>query len=1060
MSISINLNNLFVNPSVGNLDLQSTNQEVWYVFGKAAAGASVNNLTTDYVGATRGTAFGFANTIGSIQLNANPTMIPPAAIASANPIANTTVNYTFASRNVATINWGSSSPTSASLLNFTGITPANQPSGNNANQYLRVDISGGTAPYNYDVVYNYDPALLGAISTTNNLKVSTQTTGSTITSPVWFTQPINSVNNSALTVGVSGLTTSLANIYLTVTENNAPPVVTRFVPSAGPVGANVSIFGRNFTGTTALNFFNGVSQSTFTVVNDTTITTTIPVGATTGVLSATNANGTGTSTAQLTVIQVPTVTSFSPSAGTFGTVVSILGTNFSTATQVQFNGINATSFTIINSTNITAIAPSNSLATGNITVINPAGSGVSLNTFTIYGVPTISSFTPSSGAVGTLVTINGSNFNAISNVRFNGVNTSFTVNSSTSISAFVPTGATTGLVTIVNGSGTGTSGTNFTVLQLPTITTFSPSSGGVGTSVVINGTNFTGASAVSFNGTPASSFVVNSSTQITAVVAIGSSTGLIAITTPSGSINSAGNNFTVISDLIVSTNVAVSGTYNNITVTSTGTANLIGTLTALGNVTVQTGGKVNFGTEILNGNGNFTTQSGTRLIVGSPVGISATGGISGNIQVAGVRTYSSSAYVEYNGSVAQIAGEGLTNIDTLVINNASGVNLNFGLLVNNRLTFTAGNLLLSNNSLTLSVNATVAGSSAANYVVTNGSGLLRRTIQNNATNVVYPIGTTSYTPVSIQLSNASTTDIIGVSVFNGVYSTGIFSGSNINSNVVNRTWFINEALAGGSIATVQLAWDDSLEAFGFNRANCAIARHNGTSYVTSGTTPFGAAGLVSGQRTRSLSNITNFGNFAIGDAISSLPVKLLSFTANLADNEDDVLLNWTTGSEINNKGFELEHSINGVDFEKIGFVKGALNSTKINSYLFTDKAAFMNLNSSIVYYRLKQIDIDGKFEYSSIIKINNSAELSFLEAYPNPFENNFNIKFNAKSEGLVNIEITNIQGKNVNSMLSTVVKGTNTINLDDNINLKVGIYFVRITLNGESQVVKIVKSNN
>jgi len=1052
----LNLNNLFTSTSSGDLGIQTTNAEAWYLSGKAVAGVTVNNLATDYAGAARGTVYGFGNSIGSIQF-ATPTIAPPAAIASATPAANTSVNYTFASRPVATINWGASAPTAATVLNFTGVTPQNQPSGNNANQYLRTDISGGTAPYNYSVVYNYDPALLGAISSTNSLKVSTQTTGSTLASPVWLTQPIATVNSIATTVTTGALTNSLPNMFFTATENNAPPVVSRFVPTSGPVGASISIFGRNFTGTSELSFFNGITQSTYTIVNDTTITTTIPVGATTGVVSATNPNGIGTSTAQVTVIQAPTVSSFSPVAGTFATVVNIVGTNFSTATQVQFNGINAAAFTIVSATSINATVPNNASASGIISVVNPAGTGSSTGTFTVYGVPTVTSFTPGSGAVGVTVAITGTNFDAITNVRFNGVNSSYTVNSSTSISAIVPAGATSGAITVVNGSGAGTSGTNFTVLQLPTITTFTPSSGGIGTSVVITGTNFTGATAVTFNGTPAASFVVNSSSQITAVVATGTATGFIVVTTPSGNANTAGNNFTVISDLVVSTNTAVNGTYNNITVTATGVANLNGTLAALGNVLVQTGGTMNFGTQLLSGNGNFTTQTGSRLIVGSPDGISATGGISGNIQVAGTRTFASAASIEYNGSVAQVAGEGLTNIDTLVINNANGVSLNLAATVNTRLTLTAGNLLLANNNLTLGANSTITGASAASFVVTNGTGSLRRTVQNNATNVAFPIGsnTTAYTPANIQLTNASTTDVLAVRVFNGVFTTGNNTGAQVTNNVVNRTWLISEAVVGGSIATIQLAWDDSIEASGFNRNNCAVARHNGSSYVTFGTTPFGTSTLVSGQRTRSVANVTNFGNFAIGDNISTLPVKLISFNGIASDN--DALLNWRTSLEINNRGFEVERSKDGELFETIGFVKGKGNSNAIVSYSLTDANVFAD--SKFAYYRLKQVDFDGKFEYSDIIKVTNS-NVSFddVNAYPNPFANELNVSFNSAKNTNASLEITNIQGKVITVKNTNVQTGLNLITLSELNDLSAGIYFVRLSVNGETQVMKLVKN--
>jgi IPT/TIG domain len=146
--------------------------------------------------------------------------------------------------------------------------------------------------------------------------------------------------------------------------------------------------------------------------------------------------------------------------------------------------------------------------------------------------PTISNFTPTSGPTGTEVTITGTNFLGVTAVSFNNVNaSSFTVNSATELTAQVPAGATTGRIRVASGQGTATSATDFiiTVPQTPTITNFTPASGSVGTLVTITGTNFTGASAVNFNNNAASSFVVNSATQITAAVALGTTTGIIQV---------------------------------------------------------------------------------------------------------------------------------------------------------------------------------------------------------------------------------------------------------------------------------------------------------------------------------------------------------------------------------------------------------------------------------------------------------------------------------------------------------------------------------------------------
>ena len=161
-------------------------------------------------------------------------------------------------------------------------------------------------------------------------------------------------------------------------------------------------------------------------------------------------------------------------------------------------------------------------------------------------VPTVSSFLPASGPVGTSVVVTGTNLNGTSAVSFNGTTATFTANSATQITATVPTGATTGKIAVTTSVGNATSTSNFTVtatVSSPTITNFAPSSGPAGTAVTITGTNLDGASAVKLNGTTAA-YTVNSATQITATVPQGSTTGKFTVTTPGGTATAA-TDFTV-----------------------------------------------------------------------------------------------------------------------------------------------------------------------------------------------------------------------------------------------------------------------------------------------------------------------------------------------------------------------------------------------------------------------------------------------------------------------------------------------------------------------------------
>jgi Metallo-peptidase family M12/Secretion system C-terminal sorting domain/IPT/TIG domain len=338
---------------------------------------------------------------------------------------------------------------------------------------------------------------------------------------------------------------AVGNIFFDISNANfsivgalPAPTITSFTPTSGPVGTSVVITGTNFTGATAVSF-NNVAATTFTVNSATQITATVPTGATTGAVRVTAPGGTATSATNFSVS--PTITSFTPASGPIGTVVTITGTNFTGATVVSFNSVNATVFTVNSATQITATVPTGA-TTGVVGVTTPAGTATSSTNFTVVPAPTITSFTPVSGPIGTVVTITGTNFTGATVVSFNNVNAAtFTVNSATQVTATVPTGATTGAVRVTTPGGTAMSSANFTVLMLPTITSFTPTSGLPGTAVVITGTNFTGATAVTFNNLGAANFVVNSSTQITATVPTGATTGLIRVTTPAGTAVSATN---------------------------------------------------------------------------------------------------------------------------------------------------------------------------------------------------------------------------------------------------------------------------------------------------------------------------------------------------------------------------------------------------------------------------------------------------------------------------------------------------------------------------------------
>jgi len=316
-----------------------------------------------------------------------------------------------------------------------------------------------------------------------------------------------------------------------------PPVIASFTPSSGSAGNLVTILGAEFNNATAV-LFGGFNAASFTVNSSTQIVATVSVGALTGPLTVTTPGGTTTSATSFMVNNAPAITSFTPPRGNAGAQVTITGANLNGATNVTFGSVNA-SFTVDSSSQITATVPTGA-ASGTIIVSTPNGTARSDSVFTVTMLPAIAGFSPAGGGVGSSVTITGANFVSVTGVAFNGVSAvSPTVNSSTLITASVPAGATTGPISVTTANGTAQSAAAFTVVPAPVITAFTPASGSAGTLVTVAGNNFSGVTAVTFNGQGATSFGIGSASQLAATAPAGVTTGPIAVTTPGGTALSA-----------------------------------------------------------------------------------------------------------------------------------------------------------------------------------------------------------------------------------------------------------------------------------------------------------------------------------------------------------------------------------------------------------------------------------------------------------------------------------------------------------------------------------------
>ncbi|HEY6626982.1 MAG TPA: T9SS type A sorting domain-containing protein, partial [Ignavibacteriaceae bacterium] len=175
----------------------------------------------------------------------------------------------------------------------------------------------------------------------------------------------------------------------------------------------------------------------------------------------------------------------------------------------------------------------------------------------------------------------------------------------------------------------------------------------------------------------------------------------------------------------------------------------------------------------------------------------------------------------------------------------------------------------------------------------------------------------------------------------------------------------------------------------------------------------------------------------------TVPVELTSFTATASENE--VVLNWSTATETNNQGFEIQRSIDG-EFITIAFVEGFGTTTETKVYTYADR----NVNVGSYSYRLKQVDFGGTFEYSDVVEVDVPAPAIFAldQNYPNPFNPSTMISFRLAVDSKVSMTVFNVLGQEVASLLNgNVVAGSHQISFDAT-SLNSGVYMYRIEASG------------
>ena len=258
---------------------------------------------------------------------------------------------------------------------------------------------------------------------------------------------------------------------------------------------------------------------------------------------------------------------------------------------------------------------------------------------------------------------------------------------------------------------------------------------------------------------------------------------------------------------------------------------------------------------------------------------------------------------------------------------------------------------------------------------------------------------------------------------------------------VMEYWTLDRT-AGSSNSTVRLTWG-SWSGGVTVLADLRVAKWNGSQWLNSGNT---ATTGTTASGTVTSSTVTTFSPFTLASSTPAnpLPIELLSFSGRC--NQQNVILKWSTATEINNNYFTLERNTDGMSWLAVGTVDGAGNSSSRLNYSFRDTEPY----NGIFYYRLKQTNFNGQFKYSAVIAIKNCKEkVSELSIYPNPGNGTFNLLFSGFKEQVQSVKIYNILGERVYYSQSY----QSVIDISDK---PAGAYFVHFNLNGSNITEKIM----
>lgn len=321
---------------------------------------------------------------------------------------------------------------------------------------------------------------------------------------------------------------------------------------------------------------------------------------------------------------------------------------------------------------------------------------------------------------------------------------------------------------------------------------------------------------------------------------------------------------------------------------------------------------------------------------------------------------------------------GSTNmVNTLLMDRTStgmlllGANMHVGTL-----TLTNGKIDIGDYTLISTANG--MGSAAA-YVKTSGTGRLKTNITSGAS-ILFPVGNEAYNPVTIS-NNTGVADDFSVQVLDEVYANGNGNGgnrNNVNAARIKRTWEISKANPTANAGTgvdFVFGWNEGEEVSSLS--SYAMYHYEGGNWGKQN----GGAKHASRKEFTYTGYMGTFSPFTILEGNATLPVQWKTFKAEKKDKQ--VLLTWETSAEQNTKHFTIQHSVNGQNWTNLGVVNAAGNSNVVKTYQFSHYMPSVMEN----FYRILQLDLDGKQSYSAVQKVAMPASATGIKILGNPVSN-------------------------------------------------------------------------